>query len=97
MEQRALIRCGKVAVAEAVDTTGWNHAATEDDEAGQIAALGAKSICGPGTHARPALQARPAMEEVVCVRVLREIGDHRSDDSEVIHAGCNIGEQIAHR
>src|ERR1700722_8280158 len=97
MEQRALIRCGKVAVAEAVDTTGWNHAATEDDEAGQIAALGAKSICGPGTHARPALQARPAMEEVDCVRALGEVGEHSSDESEAIHAVRTIGEQTVPR
>src|SRR5579871_4544719 len=97
MEERTLIGRWEITIAKAVDSARWNHAATEDDEAWQIAALGAKSEGRPRTHAWAALQARPAMEEVIRVRVLREVGDHRPDDREIIHAGCNIGEQIAYR
>ena len=73
LEERALIRGRQEAAAEAVEAAGRNHAAVEDDEPGQVAALAAQAVGDPRAHARPALQPDAGVQEVVRVGVLGEV------------------------
>ena len=87
MPKDRTLKCGgQKSVAEAIEPTRRNQPAIEHDETGQIAAFGAKSIGGPGAHARAALLAVPGMNEVIGVGVLREIGRHRTDNSQIVDA-----------
>src|SRR5438876_650796 len=63
-EQRALEGGGQKAVVETVEAAGRDHAAAQDDEAGQVAADAAQAVGDPGAHARPALLAVAGVQEI---------------------------------
>ena len=73
LKDRALIRRRQEAAVEAIEPAGRNHAAVEDDEAGQVLALAAQAVGDPRAHAGPALQAAAGVHEVIGVGVLREV------------------------
>ena len=87
---------GEEAVREAVEAAGGNPSAVDDHEPGQVVTFATQAVGGPGSHAGAALQAGPAVEEVVRAGVLGELGGHRSDDAEFVGELRDVGEEIAH-
>ncbi len=96
-KRRSLVGDGQKATAETIDAPRRNHPAIEDDETGQILALGPQPVRGPGTHAGTPLLSAAGVHEVIGVGVLRKIRCHRADDRHVVDAAADIGEQIAYR
>ena len=95
LEDRALVGGGEEAAVEVVQPAGRDQAAVEDDEAGQVLALAAQAVGGPGAHAGPALQAGAGVEEVVGVGVLGKFAGHRADERQLVHDLGHVREQIA--
>ena len=97
LEDRPLKRCRQEPGIEAIDAAGRNQAAIQDHKSGQILAHASQPVGDPGAVAGPALQAAAGVHEVIRARVLREVGDHRAHDGEIVDALSDPREQVADR
>src|SRR5262249_17288259 len=70
-------------------------AADQDDEAGQLLALGAEAPGDPGAHARAAGAGRSGVEKELRGRVVELVGPHRLDEGDVVHELAELRQELA--
>ena len=69
----------------------------EQDVAGQIPVLASQRVGDPGTQAGVPPDVAAGVEQDVAARVQREVGDHGANDRQIVHAGGDVGKELADR
>ena len=91
-EDRTLIGGRKKAGVEIVETARRNQPAVEDDETRQVPVLAAEAVAKPGAHARPALQTRTGVQEIIRRGMFRKLRDHRLHNGQIVGALGDVRE-----
>ena len=97
MDQRSLMDRRQESVAHHGDSAVRDAAAASDHEARQVPILAAQPVGDPRPHARKSRERQAAVDVVVALGVLHELGGHGADHAQFIGDLAYAREQVADR